>query len=132
MVYWGAPIEQARTSNGARYADLATAFGYRTAIVENCTCNGSDIFGTAAISIRADITLRPGDVVVTEKGVRVFIGSAKDQHSDDDFISVPNYSGLTANQRRAIAGIQVTRRPPLEPKALAFKAHVILGPAQPK
>ena len=132
MVYWGAPIEHARASNGARYADLATAFGYRKEIVENCTCNGTDIFGTAAISIRADITLRPGDVVVTEKGARVFIGSSKDQHDADDFTSVRDYSGLTAKQRRTIAGIQVRRRPPLEPKALAFKSHVILGPARPK
>ena len=49
MVYWGAPIDQARTSNGSRYSDLTTAFGYRKEVVQNCTCNGTDIFGTAAI-----------------------------------------------------------------------------------
>jgi hypothetical protein len=128
MVYWGAPIEQARTSNGARYTDLATAFGYRKEIVQNCTCNGTDIFGTAAISIRADITLRPGDVVVTENGARVFIGSAKDRHDVGDFTLVKNYSGLSAEQRHKISDIQVTRRAPLEAKAIDFKTRVILGP----
>jgi hypothetical protein len=127
MVYWGAPIDQARTSNGSRYSDLTTAFGYRKTIAPNCTCNGNDIFGTAAISIRADITLRPGDVVVTENGASVFIGFAEGQHKDSDFASVQNYSGFSAAQRRKLSEIQVTRRVPLESNAMDFNTRVILG-----
>lgn len=129
MVYWGAPINQARTSNGSRYSDLTTAFDYRKILAPNCTCNGNDIFGTAAISIRADITLRPGDVVVTENGVRVFIGSAEGQHKASDFISAQNYSGLSADHRRTLSEIRLTRRVPLESYAMDFNTRVILGAA---
>lgn len=129
MVYWGAPIDQARTSNGSRYSDLTTAFGYRKTIAPNCTCNGNDIFGTAAISIRGDITLRRGDVVVTENGARVFIGSAEAEHKASDFTSAQNYSGLSADQRRKIMEIQVTRKAPLESNAMDFNTRVILGAA---
>ena len=110
MVYWGAPIDQARTSNGSRYLDLMTAFDYRKKIPPNCTCNGNDIFGTAAISIRADITLRPGDVVVTENGVKVFIGTAESQHMDRDFTPARDYSGFSTERRRKLSEIQVTAR----------------------
>jgi hypothetical protein len=129
MVYWGAPIDQARTLNGSRYSDLTTAFDYRKNISPNCTCNGNDIFGTAVISIRADITLRPGDVVVTENGVRVFIGSAEAQHKVSDFTSVQNYSGHSADQRRKLLEIKITHKNPLESNAMDFNTRVILGAA---
>jgi hypothetical protein len=129
MVYWSAPIDQAKTSNGSRYSDLTMAFDYRKNISQNCTCNGNDIFGTAAISIRADITLRPGDVVVTENGVRVFVGSAEAQHKASDFTSVQNYSGHSADQRRKLLEIKITHKNPLESNAMDFNTRVILGAA---
>lgn len=57
-------------------------------------CNNNNIYATAAISIRADITLRPGDIVVTENGARVFIGSVESQHKASDFTSAQNYSAF--------------------------------------
>jgi hypothetical protein len=127
IVYWGAPIDQARTLNGSRYSDLATAFYFRKQVEPSCTCNGSDVFGTAAISIKADLTLRPGDIVVTEKGARVFIGSVAGQRAADDFTTVENYSGFSANQRRQVSAIQVTRNIPPESNVLDFRTHIIVG-----
>jgi hypothetical protein len=127
MVYWGAPIDQAKALNGSRYSDLATAFYFRKQVESNCTCNGSDNFGTAAISIKADLTLRPGDIVVTENGARVFIGSSASEHETGDFTPVENYSGFSTIQRRQISTIQITRNNYRESNALDFRTHIIVG-----
>jgi len=126
MVFWGGAIDGARASNGARYADLEAAFNYRNEVVPGCTCNGTDAFGTAAISLRADFTLRRGDVVVTDDGVKVFVGSIGDDHEDDDFVPVQDYRGLSRNQRRAYSDIVVTRRTTRESPLLDFNTRFVL------
>jgi hypothetical protein len=70
-VYNGGEIARAVAADGARYADLKTAYLYRKQIVSNCTCNGHDIFGLAAIDVKTDPTLRAGDTVSTGDGVIV-------------------------------------------------------------
>jgi len=126
MVFWGGSIEGARASNGSRYADLEAAFNYRNEVVPNCTCNGTDAFGTAAITLRADITLRRGDVVVTDDGVKVFVGSIGNEHDDDDFVPVQDYRGLSANQRRAYSDIVVTRQARRASLVLDFNTRFVL------
>ncbi len=126
MVFWGSSIDWARASNGSRYADLEAAFNYRDQVVPNCTCNGTDAFGTAAISLRADITLRRGDVVVTDKGVAVFVGSIGDRHDDDDFVPVQDYRGLSTAQRRAYSDIRLSRRARRESPVLDFNTRFVL------
>jgi hypothetical protein len=113
--------------NGSRYSDLTTAFDFRKQVEPNCTCNGSDIFGTAAISIQADITLRPGDIVATENGAKVFIGSSASEHEAGDFVVADKYSGFSENQRRQVSAIQVTRNNQREANILDFRARIILG-----
>ncbi len=129
MVFWGGSIDRARAANGSRYADLEAAFDYRKRIVPGCTCNGADAFGTAAISLRADMTLRPGDAVMTREGVKVFVGAAGDRHEDRDFVLVQDYSGLPADQRRMMSGFEVTRRPLLESPVLDFNTRFVFDPA---
>lgn len=127
MVYWGTPINEARSSNGTRYSDLTTAFDYRKNTAASCSCNGINNFGTAAVSIREDITLRPGDVVVTEHGMNVFIGSAKWRHGASDFSSLQNYSGFSVDHRRTLSELRSTRVPPATTGQLDFNAHIIFG-----
>jgi len=73
-VYFGAEIDSAVASDGARYADLNTAFLYRKHLVANCTCNGKDPFGLAPLDVKADPTLRPGDIVSTKDGLMTYSG----------------------------------------------------------
>jgi len=68
-VYFGAEIEGALASDGARYTDLNTAFLYRKRLVANCTCNGKDAFGLVSFDVKSDPTLRPGDIVSTKEGL---------------------------------------------------------------
>ena len=73
-VFYGNEIDHASAADGARYADLDTAFVYRQHLVANCTCNGKDAFGLAAFDVSADPTLRPSDIVSTKDGFTTYAG----------------------------------------------------------
>ena len=73
-VYFGSEIEGAVAGDGARYADLNTAFLYRKHLVANCSCNGKDPFGLATLDVKTDPTLRPGDIVSTKDGLMTYSG----------------------------------------------------------
>ncbi|MBB1093831.1 DUF2865 domain-containing protein [Rhodopseudomonas palustris] len=70
-VVYGSGIDGARTSSGKSYSELPNAFKYRTEIVAGCTCNGKDHFGLAQIKIEDDPTVRKGDIVASEDGLKV-------------------------------------------------------------
>jgi hypothetical protein len=74
-VFSGGEINGAVASDGTRYADLDHAFLFRQRLVPNCTCNGKDAFGLAPIDVAADPTLRPGDMVATDRGVKTYTGA---------------------------------------------------------
>ena len=73
-VFFGSEIGAAVAKDGARYADLDTAFIYRKQLVANCTCNGKDAFGLAPFDLSSDPTLRPGDIVSTKDGLMAYNG----------------------------------------------------------
>ena len=73
-VYFGSEIEGAVAGDGARYADLNTAFLYRKHLVANCSCNGKDPFGLATLDVKTDPTLRPGDIISTKEGLMTYSG----------------------------------------------------------
>jgi uncharacterized protein DUF2865 len=75
-VYFGSEIGAATAKDGARYADLDTAFIYRKQLVANCTCNGKDAFGLAPFDLSSDPTLRPGDMVSTKDGIVAYSGKS--------------------------------------------------------
>lgn len=73
-VFFGATIDSAVARDGARYVDLDNAYLYRKHLVAHCTCNGRDAFGLAPFEMASDPTLRPGDIVVTTKGLVAYAG----------------------------------------------------------
>jgi Protein of unknown function (DUF2865) len=73
-VFFGSQIDGAVARDGTHYADLENAYVFRKHLVANCTCNGRDQFGLAPLGIANDATLRPGDIVVTQKGLMAFSG----------------------------------------------------------
>ena len=128
-IYWGAQIDRSVAANGSRYLDLETALEYRRGLVDACTCNGRDVFGTAPVSIYADLTLRPGDVVVTENGLKAFAGSIDRKHRPADFTPVESSSkpsrGGPARPRPSAAGAM----PDAAPKGMTFDARVVFEAA---
>jgi len=74
-VFFGSEIGGAVAKDGARYADLDSAFIYRKQLVANCTCNGKDAFGLAPFDLSTDPTLRPGGIVSTKQGLMAYAGT---------------------------------------------------------
>jgi len=70
-VVYGSTIDNAATETGQPYSELPNAFRYRNEIVAGCTCNGKDQVGLASVKIEDDPTLRKGDIVASENGLRV-------------------------------------------------------------
>ncbi len=77
-------IDNAVTRKGKPYSSLPAAFAYRTSLKEGCTCGDQARTGIAAL--QDDPTLAPNDIVVTETGVRVFVGSSKFPYREKDFV----------------------------------------------
>ena len=105
VVFTGSRIDTAVAQNGARYADLDTAFAYRNGLVANCTCNGRDGLGLARLDANADPTLRPGDIVATNEGLATYTGRTA------EFTPINPASGEWA---RRLAEIKVRPAPPQE------------------
>jgi hypothetical protein len=103
-VYYGAEIEHAVAKDGARYADLDTAFIYRKQLVANCTCNGRNAMGLAPYDLPTDPTLRPGDIVATKNGLMTYTG--KDGPQAYTPVTVPSAAvqpNSTTSSRSAIS-----------------------------
>ena len=105
VVFTGSKIDSAVAQNGARYADLDTAFAYRNGLATNCTCNGKDGLGLARIETTTDPTLRPGDIVATNEGLATYNGKAA------EFTPINPASGEWA---RRMSEIKVRPAPPQE------------------
>lgn len=73
-IYRGNQIDNAVSPRGASYSNMNNAFVYREQLVPKCNCSGS-LGGTVSIDAESDPTLRPGDFVVTQTGVKKFNGS---------------------------------------------------------
>jgi Protein of unknown function (DUF2865) len=67
-IFSGSDAAHSIAADGSHYNNLQNAFLYRTKSVPNCTCNGKDKFGLAAVDPNTDPTLRVGDVVATANG----------------------------------------------------------------
>jgi len=120
-IFFGSDIDRAVARDGARYADLDNAFVYRQRLVPHCTCNGKDAFGLAKFDLTSDPTLRPGDIVSTKNGFKVYAGK---RGRTDAFTTVDS-SMITAQLNAGFSRERLARRAP----AVADEARsVILEP----
>jgi Protein of unknown function (DUF2865) len=71
-IFSGGTISDATSADGRTYQKLANAFAYREQIVPDCTCNGRDSFGMAALKLEDDPTLQAHDLISTPKGLVPF------------------------------------------------------------
>jgi len=108
-LFFGGEIADAVASDGKRYSEIENAFLYRQRLVPQCTCNGKDAFGLAPIGIEDDPTLRPGDMVATQRGLMAFTGARSRDGEARNFTPVEQYAGLPRDLRRRLATIPVKR-----------------------
>ena len=108
-IFFGGEIADAVASDGKRYSEIENAFRYRQRLVPQCTCNGKDPFGLAPIRIEADPTLRPGDMVATQRGLMAFTGTRSRDGEARNFTPVEHYAGLPRDVRHRLANMTVKR-----------------------
>ncbi len=65
-------IAGGRDRSGTLYTAMPNAFAYRTSVSPSCGCSNVEGQGVARPSIRHDVTLRRGDIVMTERGLSVY------------------------------------------------------------
>lgn len=83
---------------GQNYSKLPDAFHYTTVLDAACSCHPAA--GGAMKSLLHDFTLRRGDAVMTDRGVRVFHGGAHYPFHRQDFVAL-NQSRDVAKDARA-------------------------------
>jgi Protein of unknown function (DUF2865) len=72
----GAKDFDALSRNGSPYSALPAAFRYRQKITNACTCRAIGATQSASAVLR-DLTLKPGDLVMTRAGTRHFDGAER-------------------------------------------------------
>ena len=105
-VFSGREIADAAANDGSRYKDLPNAFVYRQRTVADCTCNGKDAYGLVTTEVNSDPTLRPGDIVATDRGFVTYSGG----RSTAEFTPITGKSGLSAELRQRLANTKIERR----------------------
>jgi hypothetical protein len=105
-VFFGSSIDTAYSEHGKRYADSENAFAYRNSLRADCTCNGRNAAGLAAINLALDDTLRPGDVIATNDGLVAYSGIGVKEPTRE-FTPVSSFPGLTPHLRARLNDIKV-------------------------
>jgi hypothetical protein len=100
-VFYGAEIDNAVAKDGARYADLNTAYIYRKQLVANCTCNGKNAMGLAPYDLPTDPTLRPGDIVATKTGLMTYTGNPAQAYTPVTLPNVATQANSVTTQKSA-------------------------------
>jgi hypothetical protein len=78
---------------------------------DSCFCRESSE-ADEPLAVYSDLTLRPGDIVVTKRGLRVFRGASHFPFGKNDFRPFAQTRGLTRQLRGALSAIEsATRRP---------------------
>jgi hypothetical protein len=106
-VFSGSEINAATANDGSRYKDLPNAFVYRDRKVADCTCNGKDAYGLVTTEANDDPTLRPGDIVATDRGFVAYNGRSR---RSKEFTPIGSYGGLSAELRHKLAGAKIAPR----------------------
>lgn len=91
-------IDDAINRKGQRYQATVTAFNYRTQLASACSCNGEP--GTPRnYSVMTDFTLRPGDLVMSREGLKVFRDRESFPHRARNFQRADT-ARMSAQERR--------------------------------
>jgi Protein of unknown function (DUF2865) len=98
-------IEEAMSRDGHKYSALPVAFRHTGTSDNTCACRPDNIAHTKIVSVMKDFTLRQGDMVMTNKGFRVFRGSMHYPYGQSDFMSLAE-SGINSKNRAALSAIE--------------------------
>jgi hypothetical protein len=106
-IFNGSQIDRAVGNDGKTYSSMKNAFLYREKLVSNCTCDGRDPAGTAALDAMKDPTLRPGDVIVTAGGAMVFQGERGGRQQAREFVPVEQARNLPKGMKQTLSELRI-------------------------
>lgn len=131
-IFFGSQIDHAVSARGRSYRSIENALVYRERFVENCTCTGRDTAGLARMDVAADPTLRPGDIIVTRDGPKVFTGDERPPHRMSEFTPAGERR-LPKSVRQRLSEIRVAPEyGPANVKSGAAAAPAVGAPARPE
>ena len=108
-------IEDAVSSrDGRKYAALPVALRYTQTRDKTCSCKPAGVMSLATAPLANDFTLRRGDSIMTDTGVKVFRGSRSRSPRSSDFLALSRSRDIEPRQRatlNAIERVSVLRRP---------------------
>ncbi len=87
------------------YAQLLAKFRNRETKPASCGCHVASSPNGEAKALLSDPTLRQGDMVVTERGVQVFLGGGALPHKTNEFLALAHTSAVAPAYRGALAAI---------------------------
>ena len=90
---------------GESYAQLLAKFKNRETKPASCSCHVASSPNGDARALLSDPTLRQGDMVVTDKGVRVFLGGGALPHKTSEFLSPAQTRAVAPAYRGTLAAI---------------------------
>ncbi|MGE3244724.1 MAG: DUF2865 domain-containing protein [Beijerinckiaceae bacterium] len=100
-------ISEATSARGHKpYAALPIALRHTVKRDKTCSCKAPDQPYMAMISLRKDFTLRKGDAVMTEVGIRVFRGARRWPYNKRDFSTLGAARNLSRSDRRILNALE--------------------------
>lgn len=96
-------IDDARAEDGTRYADIPMAYAALKRYEPTCSCQGPGRRVADRLPITKDMTLRRGDVVVTNVGALVFDGASKHDVTLADFKRLASSAALNKREKAEVA-----------------------------
>ena len=100
-------IDEAKsTRDGSPYTSLPVAFRYTSTADKTCACRPDNVNHTKIVSLMKDFTLRKGDSVMTQRGIRVFRGTTNYPYRQRDFLSLAATEDLPSGKRSALSAIE--------------------------
>lgn len=125
-------IDDAFNRRGQRYQATQTAFNYRTQLDAACSCNPAGV--PRNYSVLTDFTLRPGDMVMSREGLKVFRGTEKFPYRSAHFGNAGSVKMSARDRRfvqqadaaslREMGGSRARRNAPLEVRIAAQVGQV--------
>jgi Protein of unknown function (DUF2865) len=107
----GADIDTARArENGRKYASLSKAFSYRKSVDKSCSCTADGIGIATNFSVYRDGSLRVGDVIMTNNGMKVFNGGTF-PYREANFTNINRSDRITAATRERLKSIELASLP---------------------
>ncbi len=98
---------------GQLYERLKVAYQHTKTRDNTCSCKAAGSVIQASVPLSRDITMRRGDSVMTERGVRVFRGKTAKSAKASDFVALSQSKDIDPQKRKLLTALERVSAPRL-------------------